>query len=225
MNDTSLIDRMDADGLLSGGQAVVFYGSGFVSATIEHLSPYLVDPGDVSIDAPSHIATILDRTIPVNGKPQAEPFIIESTTDLVNESGAKVSGPQVNALKWRIAHYDVGARVYILELRPELRAMLNWPGVWSTMLAKLGKDGYNKVELVEYVLRRIPVLDDLPWLFKPRPDKEVCSEYRAEGMRGGGWPGLVPALTTPAVFVSMAAWRSCTQVCGPPMAVKGYNTI
>ena len=198
-----------ASDLVQPGDLIVFRGSGFLSAAIELFS-----------DGLSHVAMVLDPRLPVNGKRQREIYLIESTV----LNGA--SGPQVNALAERIASYDAGGCVWHLALGDRVRAFLDWDAVRTYAVKKLAAhDTYNKLELGQYVLRRLPLIQYDPDLYAGNPRQEVCSELAAELYKAGGLPGLKPPETMPSTLAEMAMWGGIQQLKGPARMIARFNTV
>lgn len=195
--------------IMQGGDLIVFRGSGFLSDAIEAFSGGL-----------SHVAMVLDPRLPVNGAAQKEVHVIEST--ILNG----MSGPQVNPLAARMAGYDAGGAIWHLGLSWRVRDLLDFAAMWSYAVDKLAAhDTYNKLELGEYVLRRLPVIQYDPKLYEANPHEEVCSELAAELYKAGGLPGLLPAQTMPITLARMAMWGSCNQLFGAARAIGGFNSI
>jgi hypothetical protein len=125
MND--LTQRRAVAPRVRGGDLVFFQGTGFLSDAIGLLTRSIL----------THSAMILDPKIT-----QGDVHILESTI----ENG--VDGPQINRLAPRLANYDKGGRVWSVSVRKSARSP-DCEAMWTFASRKLGKDHYNKIELLE----------------------------------------------------------------------------
>ncbi len=133
------------------------------------------------------------------------------------------NGPQLNPVEGRVAEY--AGRVWWCPLAERTRGMLDFDAMWTLARKKLDHDHYNVGELLAYVGRKVPVLGWLPQLYRPDSDSEVCSELLAELLAAGGVPGLQPAQTPPQRLAEMRLYAGCTQLAGPPAAIRNFNTV
>lgn len=193
-----------------GGDLIAFGGTGFLSDTIK-----LVTHSPLS-----HVAMVLDPSMPVNGKKQTETYIIEST--IING----VSGPQVNPLASRMAGYDKGGKIWRLRLSRKIWSFIDWDALWTKAADKLAAgDTYNKLELGDYILRKLPIIQYDPELYEANPKAEVCSEFIAELLKAGGIPGLKPAETSPEVLAAWHLWEDQLQLVGTPETIPNFNYL
>jgi hypothetical protein len=91
-------------------------------------------------------------------------------------------------------------------------------------MARVNRDRYNVLELGAYVARMIPVVQDLPFWYKPNSHEEVCSELIAELLAAGGLPGLRPYETPPQEIADLKIYSGCLQVAGKPASIKKFNS-
>lgn len=183
------------------GDAVFFWGDDFLSDGIR------VVTGGLKGDAPSHVTTVYDSALPLpNGLPQTEWFLIESTI-LDGHNGV-----QLNAMNARTQAYK-GA-IAIAYLSDKVRAFIDWDAVWKFADPKIGTVRYNVAEIAAYLANLVlPAPLDLD---KSDPHAAVCSEFRAELLRAGGWPGLDPFRTPPETLFRMRMYRELFVVQGNP---------
>jgi len=192
--------------VMRGGDVLVFSSGGFLSGSIEVWTRSIL----------SHSAMVLDYGLPVDGAPQSEMHLIEST--ILNGR----SGPQINPVAARLAGYD--GRVWLLRLAERFRTFIDWTSLWDFAATRL-HDHYAVIELAEYVLRKLPLVSYVPQLYRPIPHEEVCSELVAELLRAGGLPGLHPPLMPPQAIAELRIYESCSQLLGEPLEIEGFNTV
>jgi len=191
-----------------GGDIIAFGGKGFLSDAIEWLTGSKL----------SHVAMVLDPRLRVDGRPQAEPQIVEST--ILNGR----NGVQINPLAARLAMCGAGERVWVLRLSDAIRGFLDWDRLWAFAMARVNRDRYNVLELGAYVARMIPLMQDLPLWYKPNSHEEVCSELVAELLAAGGLPGLRPYETPPQGIAELKIYADCRQLMGKPAAIRKFNS-
>jgi hypothetical protein len=189
-----------------GGDLVFFQGTGFLSDAIGFFTGSIL----------THSAMILDPAIT-----KGEVDILESTIETIN--GREVNGPQINTLEYRLATYDAGGRVWIAFLSDKVRGLLDCEAMWTFASRKLGRDHYNKLELLEYVGQKIPLINDLP-IYGPDSDSEVCSEFCCQLLQAGGFYGLDPFVTPPQKLAELKIYSGIEQVIGTPKRIKKFNT-
>jgi hypothetical protein len=195
--------------IMQPGDIITFSGTGFLSKSIQIVSHSIL----------THMGMVLPPDVLVDGRPQTETQIIESTI----EDGH--SGPQINPLRLRLASYaKERGRAYRLSLADNIRAFLDWKILWDLAARKLHGDSYNKLELGQYVLRDLPFISYLPQLREANAHEEVCSEFLAELLRAGGLPGLNPPLLSPGIVASLRIYKSVEQLLGAPAIIRGFNT-
>ena len=166
----------------------------------------------------SHLAMVWPMDVPVNGKPQVELHIIESTIL------GGVDGVQLNPLAQRMAD-EAHGRVYAFYLAERWRDFLAWGDMWALAASKLGTDRYNVLEIAEYLARHIPFVQEIPALYAPNPHAEVCSELVALMLRRGGIPGLHPPVMPPQAVIELAIFECYAQLSGPPREILRFNSI
>jgi hypothetical protein len=190
------------------GDIIAWAGSGEVSELIEKFSGGL-----------SHVAWVIDPSIPVDGQPQTETCIFESTVTPGH------SGPQINRLSAAQATYPTGSRSWKLSMADHIRGFLDWPTLLDVMTRMLHGVSYNYLELGEYVLRDLPFISYLPQIREANSHEAVCSEALADLLRAGGLPGLNPPLISPAIFASLRIYSGIEQLTGPPASIRGFSTF
>jgi hypothetical protein len=193
---------------LTGGDIIAFGGTGFVSDAIEWLTRSRL----------SHVAMVVDPRLLVDGRPQTELQIVEST--ILNGQ----NGVQINPLRARLATCDAGERVWVLRLSDAIRGFLNWDRLWAFAMVRVNRDRYNVLELGAYIARMIPVVQDLPVWYKPNSREEVCSELVAELLAAGGLPALRPYETSPQGIAELKIYADCRQLIGKPAAIRKFNS-
>jgi hypothetical protein len=161
---------------------------------------------------------VLDPRLRVDGRPQAEPQIVEST--ILNGR----NGVQINPLAARLAMCGAGERVWVLRLSDAIRGFLDWDRLWAFAMARVNRDRYNVLELGAYVARMIPLMQDLPLWYKPNSHEEVCSELVAELLAAGGLPGLRPYETPPQGIAELKIYADCRQLMGKPAVMRKFNS-
>ncbi|MBZ5726604.1 MAG: hypothetical protein LAP87_16590 [Acidobacteriia bacterium] len=204
MNDLTTYQSVRAG--MRGGDILFFDGSD-ASDLVHIIGDFTSNAIKLLTRGPTHSAMVYSDSS----------LLIEST--ILNGK----SGPQWNPLEERIARYQ--GRVWWCPLSDRVRAMLDFAAMWNMAQAKVGHDHYNVGELLAYVGRRVPVLSYLPQLYKPDSDSEVCSELLAELLAAGGLPGLQPVQTPPQRLAEMRLYAGCTQLAGPPAAIRNFNTV
>ena len=190
------------------GDILAFGGTGFVSDAIEELTRSKL----------SHVAMVLDPRLNVNGKPQTELQIVEST--ILNGK----NGVQINSLTVRLAMCGGGERVFLLRLSDAIHGFLAWDRLWAFAIARVNRDRYNVLELGAYMARRIPLVQDLPFWYRPNSHQEVCSELVAELLAAGGLPALRPYQTSPQGIAELNIFADCRQLKGKPAAIRKFNS-
>lgn len=183
------------------GDIIGFEGTGFLSDSIGFFTGSVL----------SHVAMVFEQS--------AGHTIITESTIYGNKDG-----PQYNDLAARLATYDAKGRAWALRLDPKIRAMLDFDKMWKLAAAKVGKDKYNKIELLQYVLRDMPVTHFIPAMYKADPNREVCSEWATELLSAGGLPNLDPPVTSPQKLAEMKIYRDYVQMMGTPRVIKKFNT-
>jgi hypothetical protein len=191
-----------------GGDIVAFGGTGFVSDAIEMLTGSKL----------SHVAMVLDPRLRVDGKPQTELQIVEST--ILNGH----NGVQINPLAARLAMCEAGERVWALRLSDAIRRYLDWDRLWVFAMERVNRDRYNALELGAYIARMIPVVQDLPFWYKPNSHEEVCSELVAELLSAGGLAGLRPYETPPQGIAELKIYADCRQLMGKPAVIRKFDS-
>jgi hypothetical protein len=201
---------MTANPTLRGGDILVFASDCFLGDAIELWTDSVL----------SHSAMVIDPALPVDGQPQRELHIIEST--IINGR----NGPQINPLEQRLHDYQLEnkGRVWGLRLSRRIRAYLDWTVLWDFAASKL-HDHYNIWELGEYILRKLPLVSYIPQLYRPAPDAEVCSELVAELLRAGGLPGLKPPQMPPQALAELRIYEDAQQLLGEPITIPRFNSI
>lgn len=165
----------------------------------------------------THCGMVIPQSLNVDGKPQTERHIIEST--ILNG----VNGVQINPLAQRIATCG-DPRIWNLQLSHAVYEFLDWDAVWSFAMGRAGRDKYNVLELGAYVMRDVPFVQDLPIWYKPNSHEEVCSELVAELLAAGGLPGLRPYETSPQAIAELRIYADCLQVAGKPATIRRFNS-
>jgi hypothetical protein len=202
---------------MQGGDIIAFDGS--CVADIAELADHFLSNAIevITRSALSHVGMVLDYSLPIGGKPQTELNLIESTM----MTGK--SGPQINPLAQRIAEYD--GRVWWLPLSFRAWVMIDWPTAWQFALGRVGKDHYSVKSIGDFIARKLPILQWLPFVHKAEPDAEVCSEYIAEILRAGGLPGIDCHEVSPQKLVEMRIYRDVVQLVGTPREIRNFNTV
>lgn len=167
----------------------------------------------------THCAMVWDFDLPINGQPQNELHLLESTI----RDG--ISGPQLTPLADRLAEYTSHGRVWALLLSDRARAFLDFGSMWNFAATKLSHDRYNVAELLLYLARHVPIVQEIPRLYQSDDDSEVCSELVAMLLRAGGLPGLRPATMPPQAIAELRIYRECVQLCGQPKGIRNFNTV
>jgi hypothetical protein len=193
---------------LRGGDIIAFGGTGFVSDAIEWLTRSKL----------SHVAMVVDPRLNVDGRPQTQLQIVEST--ILNGR----NGAQINPLEARLAMCGPGERVWALCLSDAIRGFLNWDRLWAFAMVRVNRDRYNVLELGAYIARMIPAVQDLPVWYQPNSREEVCSELVAELLAAGGLPGLRPYQTPPQGIAELKLYGDCRQLMGKPAAIRKFNS-
>ena len=165
----------------------------------------------------SHCAMVFDFDIPINGAPQNELHILESTI----RNG--VNGVQLNPLSQRLTEGYRNA--WALLLSDRIRAFLDFGAMWTFAAERLGKDKYDIPGLLEYIARHIPIIQEIPALYQPIPGTEYCSDFLAMLLRAGGLPGLRPATMSPQSIAELHIYSSCVQLVGDPASIRNFNTV
>jgi hypothetical protein len=186
---------------LQPGDIIAFEGTGFLSNAIGFFTNSCI----------SHVAMVWDG-------------IYTCTTITESTIYDKKDGPQFNSLATRLGDYDSKGRAWALRLAPDIRKLLNFDAMWALAAKKVGKDRYNKTELVEYIFRDLPITHFLPELYKANLNREVCSEWATELLSAGGLPNLDPPTTSPQKLAEMRIYSDCVQMMGTPRAIKRFNT-
>jgi hypothetical protein len=165
----------------------------------------------------THVAMVLEPSLPIDGRPQTSLNLIESTIL------AGKSGPQINPAEGRIQSYE--GRVFLARLRERTRVMLDWNAVWDYLLGRIGTDHYSIKTIFDYLARAAPVLGRLPLFYRPEAKAEVCSEYLAAGFRAGGFPGIHPHVDCPQTLAEWAIYEHLDQLRGRPAAIRNFNSV
>jgi hypothetical protein len=165
----------------------------------------------------THVAMVLEPSLPIDGCPQTSLNLIESTIL------AGKSGPQINPAERRIQGY--GGLVFLARLRERTRVVLDWNAVWDYLLGRVGPDHYSIKTIFDYLARAVPVLGRLPQFGRPEAKAEVCSEYLAAGFRAGGFPGIRPHVDCPQTLAEWAIYEHLDQLRGRPAAIRNFNTV
>ena len=205
--DTVPASACDTSGI-KGGDIIAFGGTGSVSDAIEWLTRSKL----------SHVAMVIDQRLAVDGWPQTELQIVEST--ILNGR----NGVQINPLKARLAGCDPGERVWVLSLSDAIRGFLDWDRLWAFAMVRVNRDRYNVLELGAYIARMIPLVQDLPVWYRPNSHEEVCSELVAELLAAGGLPALRPYETPPQGIAELKIYADCRQLMGKPAAIRKFNS-
>jgi hypothetical protein len=169
---------------------------------------------------PSHSAILIDpSTVTDQGGGLGGPYLAESTiTGPI--FGKHIDGVQVSSLPIVLAGYD--GSIALCRLAPRVRTMLRFDRMWELLYAKVNRDRYEKLELLEYVARAIPLVNDIPqW---DQQHREVCSELVTQLLAAGGLPDLDPFCTTPQRLIQMQIYGSLEWLKGPARRVKGFNS-
>ena len=200
-----------------GGDLIFFGGADISDAA--HLIADAVSNGIALLTRSNltHVAMVLEPSLPVGGRPQAALNLIESTIL------AGKSGPQINPAEGRIQSYQ--GLVFLARLRERTRAMLDWNAVWDYLLGRVGPDHYAVKTLFDYLARAVPVVGRLPLFCRPAAQAEVCSEYLAAGFRAGGFPGIHPHVDCPQTLAEWAIYEGADQLRGRPAAIRNFNTV
>jgi hypothetical protein len=201
---------------LRAGDVIVFDGGD--TSDLVHLATNVLSNGIECVTQSnlSHAAMLWPMDVPVNGKAQTELYIIESTI----RDGR--NGVQLNPLAQRVAEHG---RTWALRLSARIRAYIDWGTVWATATGKLDRDKYNVGEILMYLLRHVPVVQEIPQLYQSTPGAEVCSELVAELLRAGGIPGLRPATISPQILSELRIYAECIQLAGEPAAIARFNSV
>jgi hypothetical protein len=165
----------------------------------------------------THVAMVLEPSLPIGGRPQTSLNLIESTIL------AGKSGPQINPAEGRIQNYQ--GLVFLARLRERTRVMLDWNAVWDYLLGRIGPDRYSIKTIFDYLARAVPLLGRLPLFCRPEAKAEVCSEYLAAGFRVGGFPGIHPHVDCPQTLAEWAIYEHLDQLRGRPAAIRNFNTV
>jgi hypothetical protein len=195
------------------GDLVFFWGTGFLSWAISHFT------GGFKGRAPSHVGMIIDpKYVSDDGAGKGGPYMAESTIL------GGIDGVQVNSLPLRATGYS--GSIALCRLRPTLRSFLNFGRMTDLLYAKANHDTYNKLELGEYLLREVPLIQYLPDLYRSDKGMEVCSELVTILLAAGGLPGLNPATTAPQGLLEMAIFDGEPEwIVGPAMPLTRYNSL
>lgn len=183
---------------------------------VSHVLPNAIEC--VSRSAWSHSAMVFDLDAPVNGRDQAELHILESTI----LRGA--NGPQLNPLSARLADYT-GGHAIACHLSERIRGFLDFGAMWRFAAGKLGRDRYNVAELLAYLARHIPIVQEIPALYQSDDDSEVCSEFVAQLLQAGGLPGLHPAVMAPEQLAQLRIYSGYSQLVGEPRLMPHFNSV
>lgn len=205
--------------VLRPGDILLFDGSD--KSDVVHIITHVLSNGIqvVSHSRWTHSAMVFDFDIPINGKPQTELNILESTI-LRGKNGC-----QLNPLSQRLVDYKDGAAV-ALHLKDELRDFPGFLGrMWREAANRLDHDRYNVPELLMYLARHIPIVQEIPGLYKSDDDSEVCGELLAILLRAGGLPGLRPAIMPPEAIAELAIYSGYTWLVGTPGVIPHFNSV
>ena len=165
----------------------------------------------------THSMMVWPPDVPIAGAPQEELHVIESTI-LRGKNG-----PQINALAARVHDYEPDGAIVALHLSERIRAFLDWGAMWAEAARRLDHDRYNVGELLAYLLRHFPGIQEIPALYRSDEDSEVCSELMAILLRAGGLPGFRPACMPPQALLELGIYSGYTFLLGErPM--KGFNS-
>ena len=203
--------------LSARGGDLIFFG-GADTSDVEHLVADVVSNGIAVLTRSNltHVAMVLEPSLPIGGRPQTSLNLIEST--ILNGK----SGPQINAAG-RIQGYE--GLVFLARLKDRTRSMLDWDALWTYMLGRVGSDRYSIKTIADYLARLAPIVGKLPLFYRPEKNAEVCSEYVAAGFRAGGFPGLNPHVDCPQTVAEWAIYENLVQLAGRPAAIRNFNTV
>ena len=203
--------------LAARGGDLVFFGGADASDLVHVISDIVSNAICVLTRSKfTHVAMVLEPTLPVNGKPQTCLNLIESTIL------AGKSGPQINPAGARIQGYQ--GLVFLARLSDRTRYMLDWPALWAYMLGLVGTDHYSIKGVADWLARFVPIVGRLPIFSQPEKDAVVCSEYIAGGFRAGGFPGLNPHVDCPQTIAEWAIFSCLEQLAGTPATIRNFNS-
>ena len=199
------------------GGDLIFFG-GADASDVVHIVTEFVSNG-ISVLTRSnltHVAMVLEPCLLINGKPQTCLNLIEST--ILNGR----SGPQINPVDGRIQGYQ--GLVFLARLSGRTRSMLDWHGLWTFMLSRVGPDHYSIKAIGDFMARLVPIIGKLPIFYQSEKNAEVCSEYVAGGFRAGGFPGLNPHVDCPQTVAEWAIFEGLEQLAGPAATIRNFNS-
>jgi hypothetical protein len=182
------------------GDAVAFWGRGFVSGTITLLT-----------GGPSHLGGIYEV-----GTGTDRRIILTESTTLNGRSGV-----QFNYLSERVAEYP--GDVSLITLRERTRAQLDMPATLAFWKAQEGKP-YDRRAIAAFFLRRIPIIGRIPCFRHGSPNAFFCSEQIIAGIEAGGLPiGLEPDEVNPQRYCELPLHDKCIPLVGNRM-IRNFST-
>ena len=186
------------------GDIAFFWGRGFLPWAIETFTHR----------GPSHCSMFIDPALVVDdGAGLGGPYTVESTIIGCED------GVQITSFPIRSANYD--GSIAVAHLRQATREKMDFPRMWDMVRAKVNRDNYNKLELGQYLARKLPILEWLPQ--DPNPGAEVCSEL-VMMLLALSFPGLDPFRTNPQRVLEMNIFASVEWIHGTPQTLRKFNT-
>ena len=165
----------------------------------------------------SHSAMVVDPQFP--GCEGTGPWIIESTIH------GEQDGVQVHPLEDRLREYDADGSAWWLPLSSRFRKFLDFDAIWALAARKVNQDTYNVWEILWYLLRHMPGVQEVPQLYQSANGSEVCSELVALLLQAGGIPGLRPATMPPQALAELRIYRDQVQLLGKPQTIARFNSV
>jgi hypothetical protein len=200
MNDLTQYNAIR--GRLRPGDIIVFWGRAPLSLLIEFF-----DAG------PSHCAIV------------RQPLTADGDDVTISQSTIQhgVNGVQTDPLGWTIAAYGAG-EIAALRLDDATRAKIDWQKFYKTIGAAEGSVQYDTADLVEFLLRDIPVLG-VRAAQGEHKTKMVCSAWVTALLEASGvLRGIDYTATTPQQLVEMRLYSDCLPLLGNPHPSQ-FNTI
>ncbi len=200
MNDLTQYNTVKAS--LLPGDIVMFWGKGLLSHAIELAS-----------DGPSHCA-IVRQPLTMG----SDATIVESTID------GKLNGVQTHPLGSRVENYDAGAAIAVLRLSAAARAKLNLFRFYGFIGAAEGHVRYDTPDLVEFLLRDVPILGARLAQGEHKAEMVCSSWVTAVLEKCGVLSNINWTQAMPQQIVEMALYEDWVPLLGNPK-LKRFNTI
>ena len=203
---------------LHAGDIVLFDDSSAVDLVhiVERFLPNAIDC--VTRSRFSHSAMVFDLEAPIHGEPQREVHIIESTI-LRGRNGV-----QLNPLAQRLDDYHDG-RAIVLHLTERMRTFLDFGAMWALAAKKLDHDEYAVEQLLAWLARYLPIVNDVPQLYEGDGTSEQCAQLVATLLAAGGVPGLRPATFCPQKLAELRMYADASWLIGEPILIRNFNSV